>query len=205
LTDGSANLVWLTGTQDFSRGAMNSDTDIYVHLERTYYTTQTDITVDLLVDDPSDAGQYGSDPGDETLASGAYVHVYFVHMDVNNSTTHTNAGSITFDEQIVAIIGRRTNLDDTDNSLGEPNSTYTPTPPYRGFWENDDVLTISSDLRTITIDSIHVNSGNPADQFRVLVRVPEPGTAVTGAVFALAALMIRRPRRPVGGNRLRRA
>ena len=195
LTDGSAHFVYLTGAQDFSRSALQSDTDIYIHPERSEYTTTSDITVNILIESVSDAGTYSSNPGNETLSSGAYVDVYLLHMDVYNSQTHVDAGSITFDHDIVGIIATRSNLNDTDGNLGDPNSDYTPRPYSRGFWESDDVLTISSDLRTITIDSIRVSSRNSyADQIRILVEAPEPSTFLILLLAGGMAAMVRRPR-----------
>lgn len=139
LIDDIADMVLLTGSQDFSENALQSNTQIYVFQERSNYVLPSDVTVDA-----TSPGTYSSDPGTATITAGTSVNAYIVHMDVTQQTTHgsiggnPSAGGITFDYPIIGVIGMAANLDATDSVLGDPDSTYSPVPDSRGFWETND-------------------------------------------------------------------
>ncbi len=190
LIDDAADLVEVTGAQDFSNdGPLQSNTEIYFFQERDDYILPSDVTINA-----RSPGTYSTAGPSQVLSLGQVVDIFFIHMDVVSGTiTHggggSTAGSIVFDEMILGVIGTVSELDASD-FLGDPFSTYLPTPAARNTWEGSDLLTISADRRTLTIDSLRVGTATTyADQIRVIVATPEPGTAVllASGLVALSA------------------
>ncbi len=185
LVDGDATLTLLTGPQDFrSGGPLQSDTEIFVFQERDDLLLASDVTVNVTL-----PGTYSSSPGTSVLPAGIWVDVFLLHMDTTATVIHgagaAIAAEIRFDSEILGVIGATPELDASDAPLGDPASLYLPAPSARHTWETDDILSISADRRTLTIERLRVGASQPfADQVRVLV-APEPGSAL----LALASLL----------------
>jgi hypothetical protein len=178
VVEDDAQFTELTGPQDFrSDGPLQSNTAIYWYQEQNSLVLAADLTVNAVA-----PGTYTTSPGTSIIASGTTVDVILLHMDVTTTTTFggsgNTAGSITFDDVILGVIGAAAELDASDLAVGDPSSSYTPAPTARHTWEASDSLTISADRRTLTIDSLRVGSTQPwADQIRVIF-APEPNPAV---------------------------
>ncbi len=110
------------------------------------------------------------------IASGTTVNSYFFHVDsVRTDFTRFN-GTVFFDQEILAIIFGRNELNQSDSILGIPATQYSTTEPNSDFreFEGDgsvickglfDCATISTDLRSITLD---LGTNTQIDQIRVI-------------------------------------
>lgn len=127
-----------------------------------------------------------------SIAAGTSISTYYLHSDrVNTSPTQSYAGSVTFAQRIIGVIGRSARLDSSD-FLGNPMTTYG-TGDVDRQWEfaNGEQFTISGDGLTLTYQSTLNTS---ADQLRIVTEaVPEPATmTVLAGAAALAALRKRK-------------
>lgn len=198
LTDGTASWNQVTGPVDFSTGATEGDNTTYIFQEQTDLTLTSDLGVDIAGD-----GSYtgNGDPGDETVSSGTRVESYIVHFDpdgdVGTRYARQENMSVTFDTQILGIIGRIGGLNATDDVLGDPGSTYTPIG-FRGTWDNalgrnyDDFITVSGNTATFSWES----RADFAEQFRIVTRapaaVPEPSSMILLSMVGLGGMFHQR-------------
>jgi len=178
VTEDDAQFTELTGPQDFrSDGPLQSNTAIYWYQEQNSLVLPTDLTINAVA-----PGTYTASPGTSVILAGTTINAIMLHMDVTTTTVFggsgNTAGSITFDHDIIGLIGDAPELDASDAIVGDPASLYGPAPVARQTWENADSLTISADRRTLTINSLRVGASQAfADQIRVIL-APEPTPAM---------------------------
>ncbi len=170
-------------------GALESNTEIFAFAEMLGVWLEGDLPVDI-----TSPGVYASA---DDLTPGLIfpkmpVDIYFLHSDPVGSDTVTLLGSITFDQDILGIIVLSAGLDATDATLGYPGTVYPTGLSGRGLdfaGSNFDILTLSEDRRTITVDW---RTGTKVDHIRIITAVPGPGGL---ALLALAGLVGARRRR----------
>ena len=144
-------------------GALESDTEIFVFAEREGTTLASDLTAVVATPGLSIVGS--ALPATGTVSAGTIVDSYLFHADKVGSTgTVTVAGTVTFDADILGVLVRTSSLTASDGALGSPTTLYS-TEANRGFENVDDLVTISSDLRTISVQFYH---GQVEDEIRVV-------------------------------------
>lgn len=198
LADGTANWNQVTGPVNFSTGATEGDNTTYIFQEQMDLTLASDLEVDIA----GDGGFAGlGDPGSETVSAGTRVDSYIVHFDPTGATqsdfVRQEGMSVTFDTQILGIIGKTAGLDATDNVLGDSGSTYTPVV-FRGTWDNaaglnyDDFITVSGNTATFSWES----RADFAEQFRIVTlapaAVPEPSSMILLSMVGLGGMFHQR-------------
>ena len=104
---------------------------------------------------------------------------HFVFFDPVGSQNSTARGAITMGTEIIGIICTRGRLDATDSVLGLPSTRYDKGRSYRGFEDGAERVTLSEDMRTITINNWH--STYPGENMRI---VTSPGSGGAGS-FAM--------------------
>jgi hypothetical protein len=124
-----------------------------------------------------------SDFVDQTLVPNGPIDSYFIHYDVVGQTLAQASGSITFDEPILAVIGRSLTLQQTDRTLGAPGTLY-PTSRFNRELEyetrgNYDFFRLDPDGHTIFVQ---VEDSTDVDQIRVITAAPEPSTMALALV-----------------------
>jgi hypothetical protein len=152
--------------------AYESSTEIRVFLESEQ--TVASIPVNAVL--PGTYHAY-SDFVDQTLVPNGPIDSYFIHYDVVGQSLAQANGSITFDEPILAVIGRSLTLQQTDGTLGAPGTLY-PTNRFDRELEyeprgNYDFFRLDPDGHTIFVQ---VEDSTDVDQIRVITAVPEPST-----------------------------
>ena len=146
---------------DFTMNNFEDDTTTYVVPE-----AECTILPGGIVVNRSTPGIFdGSGPGTEqtTLPAGTAVCSFYVHAD--RDSTGNLSGSLTFTSQIVGVIYKKNEFDDTTPLLGIPGVTYPN--PATAFLERDDTLTFSADRLTLSW-SLQIN-GNFMEAMRILV------------------------------------
>lgn len=131
---------------------------------------------------------------DQTFVPTGPVRSYFIHYDVVGQTLAQASGSITFDEPILAVIGRSLTMQETDATLGSPTTLY-PIVRFNRELEyeprgNYDFFRLEPDGHTIFVQ---VEDSTDVDQIRVITAVPEPSTILLGIIGLLTIAILRRP------------
>lgn len=158
-----------------------------VFVERQFATLGADLTVDT----DGSAATYDSNtiPSGATIAAGTVVDSYLVHFDPN--TIDTAVLSVTFDGEILGVIGDAAKLAGSD-SLAFANPDVDDTG-IRGTLVEElggDEWTVSTDGHTIDIT---LKATDGLDELRILVRsslqsvktVPEPSTGILLGICTL--------------------
>ena len=150
-----------------------------------------------------DPGVYqGTITGDvHALAGGELVDSYFLHFDPVGELGPSDPGvfldgSVTFEDEVIAIITRDVQLDTSEFiGLKSPSTLYPDlqTWPGRGVDAPEnayDLVFLSADRRTV---SFQLSARNPGDQMRILVasQVPEPESVLLLGLCSVAALLVR--------------
>ena len=171
---------------DVTRNVLESDTTIAVFVEKENHTLASSINVTPASAGLSFAGN--SIPASSALAAGTLVNSYFVHGDrIGSSTTRvTLSGTLEFDSDILAVIVRTSHHNSSDAELGAPGTSYGGS--LRGLENNNDLISISSDLRSI---DIQLSFGTAADDVRIITAaspVPVPSALLLIALPLFGAL-----------------
>jgi len=105
------------------------------------------------------------------LPTGVFLNSYFVHFDIqDNEPSAIASGSITFDQDVLAIISGRHLLNESDAILGLPTTIYG-TGGGRGWdFGNNGFIALSDDRRTVDLGSLVTTA---RDELRIVTAVPE--------------------------------
>ena len=161
-------------------GALENDVYGVVFQEQSNLVLSAPLTVNAM-----GPGTYGSHNASNSLVipTGTPIQSYFVHFDsVGMPNQHIYyTCTITFANNILGVIYMENELNASDAPLGAPGTTYATNEVWRGLEDNNiDLITISNDLKTVTINSRLLNH---LDQIRIVTEaVPEPSS-----LLALAA------------------
>ena len=106
------------------------------------------------------------------IPKGTSVDSYLIHFKLtqNSRTQVQTKGSITFNQEIIALIYDREKLNNSDDIVGNPNTLY-PKGAYRGIHirqKATDNIIISPDRKTLTFNI----SVNIIDQVRIITKSP---------------------------------
>lgn len=132
------------------------------------------------------------------LPTGVLLNSYFAHFDIKDGERSALAsGSITFDQNVLAIIYGKGMLIDSDAILGLPTTLYG-TGGGRG-WDlgSGGFIALGDDRRTVDLGSLVTTA---RDELRIITAVPEAGSLslmAVGGMFAAAAALTDRHRRNV--------
>lgn len=154
-----------------------SSSTIHMFTEQTSYPLPSNVTVDI-----TKPGLYGGSGGSgysissTVLPAGTAVDCHFVFFDPVGSQNSTVSGSITVGAKILGIICTKSSLDNSDSILGMPGTRYDTGRNARQFEKNAEVVTLSEDMRTVTINRWH--STYPGENMRI---VTEPGSGGSGS------------------------
>jgi hypothetical protein len=147
--------------------------------------TEADDTVSYVVENTATVTGLAVDGG---TVSGQFEVVY-LHFDPVGEESASFSGSLTFDNEIAAIIGARDDLIPADAFFKPSDVTIDDTN--RGQLNATDSVVASGNMLTINLIA-----GSGADDFRVLFRVPEPGTVALLGIGLLALGFLRRRKTP---------
>ncbi|MCS6829542.1 MAG: PEP-CTERM sorting domain-containing protein [bacterium] len=173
--------------------AFQDDNTIWIFKEKTAYTLSAPLTINI-----NAPGFYNTYPASltSTLPAGLTVDVYFMHFDPRSSVRHS--GSVTFDVPILGVIVRDAQLF-ASNYLGVPTTTYPNSGTNRALENIQDRITLSPDMKTITVDWL---ASSPGDRIRIITAspstsaIPEPTSlALFGAGLMATGVGLRRTRR----------
>jgi len=154
-----------------------SNTKIHMYTEQTNYPLPASVSVDI-----TKPGLYGGSGGPSysvssgILPAGTAVDCYFVFFDPVGSQSSTVSGTITVGARILGVICTKGPLDNSDPILGKDGTRYDTGRNARQFEKNAEVVTLSEDMRTLTINKWH--STYPGENMRILT---EPGSGGSGS------------------------
>ena len=146
-------------------GALESSTMIREFSERKNYVLPSGVKTNI-----SGPGFYDSfaKMTGGSVSGGTRVNCYFLHFDPVGSIPSTASGRMNFNGEILGVICRDEELDTTDSILGNPGTRYPTGQKSRGFESGAEIVSISSDRRTLAIQRFQ--SSFPGEQVRVIVR-----------------------------------
>lgn len=170
----SGDIETIAPPSSVQAGDLESDDVIRVFQEWETFLLPEDIEVDIT--EPGTVTN-ADVPSVGTIAAGTFVDVFFLHSDPIGSTLIELSGSVTFNRDILGVIISNERLDASDDPLGHPGTLYPTGLDNRGTAVNSemfDSITLSSDLRTLSVD---MRVGSVIDQVRVLTApIPEPSS-----------------------------
>jgi len=106
-----------------------------------------------------------------SVDAGTRVNCYFLHYDPVGSGPGQVSGRMNFNGDILGIICLDAELNASDPILGNPDTIYPTGKASRGFEPGAEIVTISPDRRTMTINRYYTTT--VCEQARVLVRARE--------------------------------
>ena len=147
-----------------AQGALESSTVIREFTEQKDFVLPSAVRTNI-----SGPGYYNSPATmtGGTIAAGTHVNCYFLHFDPVGSGGAQVMGRMNFNGDILGIICRDAELDGSDAVLGNPGTKYPTGTSSRGFEANQEVVTVSNDRRTLTINRFY--SSTVGEQMRVIV------------------------------------
>ncbi len=163
----------------------NSSGYAFDELQNVYFAGVVDVL------NPTIGRQYTTQNPGTTFYHGL-VSSHIIHTDPGRDGMGRQiTGTVTFSEEIVALIYLGRTLDYSDQQLGDPGTTYPLWGSNRGF--EGPVASGLDAVRVINPYTVQVTMGDGFDQVRVLTRgVPAPGPAATMLLGILAASRRRR-------------
>ena len=132
---------------------------------------------DLVVDYKGPGVYMGSSASPAVIPVGTCVQSYLIHLDGVSLSTVQIAGTITFPQRILGVIGEAGRLDASDGPTGAAGTSYAVpgAEPGRGVEagiinQANDQFSVSTDR--YTLDLVSLTAGLDVDQLRVIL---EPG------------------------------
>lgn len=169
----SAQIVSLTGDIEEIGAPLSVQRQVYeselarIFLERAEITIPAGQTINAV-----NPGIYDCycDFEDDPLAEPVLADTYFFHFDPPGTSEHFAEGEIEFDRPIVGVIGRSLTMQQTDTTLGGPETSY-PTSRFNREFEfqtrgSYDYFEVSPDRRRI---AFRIKCSSDVDQFRVVL------------------------------------
>jgi len=134
---------------------------------------QVELAKDLSIQMLDVTGQRTSQFAEKTLAAGARVDCYLLHLDLHESNSpvnkvHIYRGRLKFNQPILGFIISGESLNGTDDLFGNPGTIYYQNPR-RGILSKPDWFVISDDHCTLDIE-LHLKN---AEEMRILVASDE--------------------------------
>ncbi len=167
-------------------GDYTSDTEIRLIEERTL-TLASNLSVDVEAA-PGTYTDFSFFSG--SIAQGTEVTSFILHQDGATNGIKELNGSVTFSQPILGLSYTINRLTGSDALLGHPDTTTYDQNTGRRL-ENPDSLTLSNDLKTLTINNFATSSFG--DNLRVVVAaVPEPSAFLCLTLVGVAAGFRRR-------------
>ena len=164
---------------------LESDTEIFLFVERQNSPLSSNLAAVLASPGLSFSGT--ALPSTAIISAGTAVDSYLFHADkVGSAGAITVSGTASFDSDILAVIVRTGTLAASDPVIGSPTTAYS-TATNRGLENVDDVVTISSDLRSIEVQFFH---GQVEDEIRVITVASSNTDVPTGRWIALAIIAL---------------
>jgi hypothetical protein len=147
---------------------LENDQFITFFQEQTTLTLPDDLTVEL-----TEPGTYNRPEqlNPQVIPAGTLVNSYLVNLDPVGDNEINLEGSIKFQNKILGIIASPSQLDETDEILGNPETAYPNSNSDRGLeLDNQDRLEWNIEGRTLDLEF-----GDTAlDQIRVITAPPSP-------------------------------
>ncbi|HUO31515.1 MAG TPA: hypothetical protein VMU80_19990 [Bryobacteraceae bacterium] len=179
-----------------SVSASVSDTTVYAFLEQQNVTLTSPVNVGVTM-----PGTWVCCSGlpTGTIPIGTTLDSYLMYAapitNVAGEDGRDFQGSITFGngEKIVAVILGFSNIIGTNDIFGAPGTAYPPSTCADCGEENDDSVTLSSNMESVYIN-FRVGAGN-IDMVRVLTATPEPAEFALFGSGLVALGLIKRFRR----------
>jgi hypothetical protein len=181
-------------------GALESDTQMFVFAEREGFTLRSALTADIARPGVHGPGAAPANYPEGRLGAGARVNSYSVHVDkVGSTDTSVEAhGSITFEQEVLAILFLSSSLSGSRTPLGNPSTTYDNSGSEVVLPGTLDAITLSDDRRTVSLD---IFTGGGSDNVRIVTLAPQalPVFAKHGLLTAallllgLSGVVLRRP------------
>ena len=192
---GYASIISTTGviteiakSQNFR--VLYSETEIFVCQEQSDFVLLEDLALNI-----TESGSYTKDipltPG--TIAAGTRVNSYIVHLDhdPDDLLQYMNAGTISFENEILGFITVGADLIASDPIVGDSGSFYHANARRRFMEvEGTDAITLSPDKKSLDLDAIAVSTY--MDEIRVITAIPEPSTFLLMGMLGGGMLFIRR-------------
>ena len=173
----TGDITLITPPTSVVLNALTSNTEIFLFPERQNLVLSSDLLVDI-----TSPGTYVAPVTAGAISAGTTINSFFLHFDTVASTSAEISpppvSSVTFMNPILGIIVFDATLDASDPIAGLGAVAYPTGLTNRGLElgaPNFDQVTLSADLRTLTIDRLRVSTVH--DQIRVIT-TPEPSTFV---------------------------
>jgi len=180
----SGDVTLISAPTSVGINALQSDSDLFGFSEVQNFTLLSDTYVN-----GTGSGLFTGtgNPATEMITAGTSVDSYLFHVDSVTATPATRFfGDVTFGTDILGIIFERSELNQTDLTLGFAGTFYPGIEANSSFREFEfgtagcgvgifDCATISGDLRTLILD---MGTTTQIDQIRVITAasVPEPAS-----------------------------
>ena len=154
-----------------------SNSQIFGFMEQEGYVLPAALSVDITK--PGNYGRsqssYSSTSG--TIAAGTPVDCFYLIYDPTSSGSINN-GSVTLSAPIIGVIVQTNTLDRTDPIIGNKSIAYPVKQGARGFERNREEISLSSDMKTLTIVAFHASF--PGEHVRIITEAGGMGSGSYG-------------------------
>jgi len=152
-----------------AHGALESDTLIREFQEQKNFTLPVNVKTNI--SGPGYYDSFASMTG-SVVGAGTRVNCYFLHFDPVGSAGAQVSGRMNFNGDILGVICRDAELDASDPIVGCSGTQYPTGTKSRGFESSQEIVSISADQRTLTINRFW--SSTVGEQMRILVKAKAP-------------------------------